>query len=417
MSSLTDTASATRLLIKIGLICLIAFIGCFYLYKLLRATIFATPSTKNIPTLRFGKIPKPRFPENAFENPTYSLETNTGGLPAALDRLDNIATVHALRKPKVTFTGKQALIKNALAYDFVQLPKQIDNETYEFTDSQYPVRKLVGNSASMSFKLTYDYTQDPTVLNSTNVPTEEGAIGEANQYLNSWNTLPDDLRFGEKKATLLEYNPPQLLPVKRRQQANAVRVDFFRQAINSVPVLFASPDESPIYVLIGTQKGKQRFIEAQYAYYEITAPAITNFKDKRDPNATYPLKPISQAYKELEEGQAYIAKHNGADAVSITETPYLALYEDQETLYLYPIYVFAGENFTAYVTAVNEEYLVEDKTTNSASPRENRNGNQESVRGASTQQSLSPSLINGQPLGIDQNYQAQPKRFSDLLLP
>ncbi len=91
----------------------------------------------------------------------------------------------------------------------------------------------------------------------------------------------------------------------------------------------------------------QKYLTLEYIYW----PADKNT------SSTYPLKTVSQAFDELKTGQGVLLFTPAKSQVSIA-TIYLAYFVSASyPQYLQPVYVFEGENFAAYVSAISSEFI------------------------------------------------------------
>jgi len=90
-------------------------------------------------------------------------------------------------------------------------------------------------------------------------------------------------------------------------------------------------------------------VEISYVYFPV----------EKEIFGTYPLKPVTQAWNELQQGQGYIANlgQNEDGQVTVRKV-YLGYYDaDTPQHYLQPIYVFEGDkSFFAYVPAVEPKW-------------------------------------------------------------
>lgn len=400
MASLTETAQITRTVFKYFIVLTIVSFAGFYAVRYVMRTFFAAKPEIRMPTERLGKaFPPIAFPKSSQKMPQVSLDTLTGDFP----EIDRIATVHALPKQKSTFRGKDQAVRRAQVLGFTKQPKQIDTDVLEFTDEQLPLRTLTIDVAQYHFMLKYNYLVDNSVFTSSTATfAEDAVVREAQEILYSLVSPPQELANGTTALEYFEFNQNQLLPVQKPQEADAVRINFFRAPVDNQPVVFALPSQSSTYVLIGqTVDRRKRILEATYAFRSINDPKPEP-GDKREANPTYYIKSPKQAFEELQAGKGHVAYTAGESSVVVTDIS-LAYYESPESDYLYPIFVFSGDGFTAYVSALLDEYIATDNKT-------------EAVQGISTQNTPRPTASD---LLLPENGRYSPKpqrKFSDLLV-
>lgn len=400
MASLTETAQIARTAFKYLIVLIIvSFVG-FYTVRYVMRTFFAEKAVIILPTERFvHKLPPLVFPESGPAMPDVSLDTLSGDLP----QIDRIATVHGLLKQKSTFRGKEQAVRRAQRLGFTGQPKQIDTDVLEFTDEQLPSRTFTIDVSQNHFMLKYNYLIDNSVFTSSTATFEEEAvIREAREILFGIANPPQELASGTSAVEYFEFSQNQLIPVEKPQEADAVRINFFRAPVDNQPVVFASPSQSSTYVLLGqTVDRRKRVLEATYTFKVISDPK-PDPTDKRDPNPTYYIKSPEQAFEELQAGKGYVAQTAGESSVVVTDVS-LAYYESPESAYLYPIFVFVGDGFTAYVSALLDEYIATEDET-------------EAVQGISTQSSPKPTAVDLLLPGTDRRSPKPQRKFSDLLV-
>jgi len=349
MTNLTQTAYWTRRLLKAGafLIGLIIVIRIgFSIFSNLWRKI--NPPPPAAPTLSFGKLPKINFPknENSTEDLSYQLETIQGGLPKFSDEPIN---VYFTQQNGSNLLALDRANQKAQKLGFKKQPQAISDKIYRWQTETVPATTLDMDITTGNFKLTYDYTNDPEVINSKDLPSNQQAAQEAKSFLNNNDLLPEDLATGTAEFNYLKFNPPELISVASLSEADFVRVNLFRTDLNDLKILPPNPKNALVSIMFSGMKtiGK-RIIEVNYVYYPIYTETI----------ATYPLKNIQTAWQELQNNEGYIANlGQNSQAITIRKV-YLAYYDSERPQnYLQPIYVFEGDNnFVAYVTAVDSKW-------------------------------------------------------------
>lgn len=352
MATLTETAYWTRKIIKLGTIGLIVIIILRSGFKIGR-NIWRQlhPPPPPPPTVSFGKLPKLVFPEENLplekSKISFKLETIQGGLP----KLPDVGKVYFI---PIKGSNLLALERaNALAQKmgFRNQPEAISNTFYRWTSQTTPQTTLEMDINNLNFHLFYDYTQDQEILTSKNLPTNQQAAQEAKNFLISNGLLPEDLANGTAEFEYLRFSQPQLLPVNSLSEADFVRVNLFRANLDDLKILPPNPKKSLIsFLFSGSRTPGKRIVEINYTYFPL----------EKEIFGTYPLKPVVQAWNELQGGQGYIANlgQNQEGQITIRQV-YLAYYDSEKTQhYLQPIYVFAGDkDFFGYVSALDPKWV------------------------------------------------------------
>jgi hypothetical protein len=199
------------------------------------------------------------------------------------------------------------------------------------------------NIVTNNFVLTSDLSTPSTL--SGPLPSETDSVKIATTYLNKINTFPTNIDATKTKTSLFTIQDKTLVPATSFAAATAVRVDFFQQDINNLPVVYEQPYFSNINVLVGPNG---EILQAQYFY-----------QTPGSESATYPIKTSTQAYQDLQNGIAYIASYDGSSStVSITDASLAYYISSEPQNFLMPVIVFTGsDNFTAYVPAVTDEWI------------------------------------------------------------
>jgi hypothetical protein len=230
---------------------------------------------------------------------------------------------------------------------FMNDPIQLNDRTYRFAHPTAPIEMIFDViSGSLSYKL--DWTRDGGAAKVFDVPIGDAAVSEAKRFLERLGALPEDLNSGEGKYQYLIATGSAMIPAASAYEANFVRVDIFRANKDELKIVTVGGDTSPVNVIISGQPGEKRIVQANYAYSQVLDNDF----------ATYPLKPIDEAWKELLAGGGFIAKRTPEKTVIVRRVS-LAYFESNDPQeFLQPVYVFEGDQgFLAYVAGVAPGYL------------------------------------------------------------
>ena len=351
MATLTETAYWTRKIIKFGAISLVALVVLRTTFKIGR-NIWRQlhPPPPPPPTVSFGKLPKLVFPEENLPlektKISFKLETIQGGLP----KLTQVGKVYFMpqRGPNLLALDRA----NALAQKigFRGQPEALSDTLYRWVSQTTPTTTLEMNINNLNFHLVYDYNQDQEVLTSKNLPNNQQAAQEAKNFLVSNGLLEEDLANGTAEFEYLRFGTPQPIPALSLSEADLVRVNLFRANLDDLKIFPPNPKKSLIsFLFSGARTSGKRIVEINYTYFPI----------EKEIFGTYPLKPITQAWNELQSSQGYIANlgQNENGQITIRQV-YLAFYDSSSPQhYLQPIYVFEGDKeFFGYVPAVDPKW-------------------------------------------------------------
>lgn len=348
--SLTYTAYVSRNIIKYGGGALVAIVLSWStVVAVIKAYKAAHPPYVS-PTVRYGKLPKIIFPEKTFSAKKFVLELAGDNFP----KLGDQAKVFVIYRPSSVVLALEEDKKTARAMGFVAEPVKISDGIYEFTNDSLN-QSLMMNVLEGSFILKYPYLEDQMLLTSGGLPNGEGAIEGAKSFLQNAQKLRTDLLDGEKKVTFWGIEPDGLKSVPALSEANLVRVDLFRKNIEeNFRVLSSDPSRAAVSVLVsGSTVTGKKIVEVNYKYVDID----------RESFATYPIKPVETAWKELQAGNYWPAIDTGKEEVTIRNVS-LAYFEPikitDKANFLQPVYLFEGDNgFVAYIPAVVDKYLQE----------------------------------------------------------
>jgi len=349
MTTLTEATYWTRKFLKFGIAALVAFIvlrTTFKIGKNVWRQIHPPPPPP--PTVSFGKLPKIVFPSENLplekSKISFKLETIQGGLP----KLAGVGKVYfrPVKSPNLLALDRANSLAQKMG--FRNPPEKKDETTYRWVNENSTILEMDINN--LNFHLIYDFKNDQEILTSKNLPTNQQAAQETKNFLLNNELLPEDLANGTAEFEYLRLSTDQLVTVNSLSEAEFIRVNLFRANLDELRIFPPNPKKSLIFFLFsGSRTPGKRIVEISYVYFPI----------EKEIFGTYPLKPITQAWNELQQGQGYIANLGQNENGHITvRKVYLGYYDsDFPQHYLQPIYVFEGDrNFFAYVPAVDPKW-------------------------------------------------------------
>lgn len=348
MATLTETAVIFRKAIKLGIFGMVVLIVIRFGLLMFNTYLKITrPSPPPPPTVAFGTLPKITFPEKLHPELTLRLETPTGGTPDLGDR----ATVMLMPQPRPNFSAfdEAKMIANKL--NFRNAPLEITERRYRWESSEFLPATLEMDIVSGSFTLQKNWQADPTILTDKQLPGKEQTEAETKAWLRQIGLMNEELETGRVEITYLTFQSGQYVKAVSLSEADFVQADLFRPDLNELPVLTENPDQGVVRVIFsGSGEAEKRIIQAEYNYFPV----------KADQSATYPVKTASQAWRELQTRQGFIASiGNNPENIIAIRRIYLAYFDSAAPQgFLMPIIVFEGDNgFFGFVGAVTNEWL------------------------------------------------------------
>lgn len=341
MATLTETAYQTRRIIKYG----IAFAAFLIFMRIAWTVGFSVyrhffPPPPPEPTVAFGKLPALPFPEKEEPNYSFTLETKTGELPA----LPLSANVYFMPQTTSSFLDLEDAIRRARGMGFTGKATSLTETLYKFEHPQAPA-SLEMNIVNKNFSLNYNLSNSQHLL-SLRIKTAEEAVSRARSFLASGGLLHEDLDNGPTTTELIKAEPPNLVRAISLSETNFVRVNFFRQNADELPVLTPEKDKANVWFLVSaSSRREEQVIAGEYHYFPI---------DLGNPE-TYPLKTAQEAWDDLTGRRAYIASGPAKGGNIVVRRVSLAYYDSglPSQPFLQPIVVFEGDdNFSAYVPAI-----------------------------------------------------------------
>lgn len=344
MATLTEVSYLTRRMIKWGaVVFFILLISPAVLAGIKKIYLTIHPPAPAAPTVKYGKLPALDFPSPNGSQPKFTLQTIDGKLPA----LPKVGKVYIVQINESRLLALDRFKPKAAILGFTNNPTEtVAGQTYEFTHPTLPA-KLVINIISSQLSYRQDWTLDQSLYSAINVPSNDQALIEAKAFLTNLNLLSPDLASGNPQYLYYKATPPTLTPVSSLSEANFVRVNIYRADLDKLPFVATGGNKAPVSVLFsGSVDRAKRVVEFDYQYSQILD---NNF-------ATYPLKPVDEAWTQLRQGKGYIATPAGDNI--IVRKVYLAYYESNSPQqFLQPVFVFSGDNnFLGYVPAVTADY-------------------------------------------------------------
>ncbi len=336
--TLTQTALLTKKLMLFGILLLIlgfsSWLGYRYYYYNIYVPSLPPPEEK--PDVKFGKLPKPLFPASSISasNYQYTLDTQTGDLPG---KLPKIMRVYFSPQRSVGLLDPERSKDLAKKLGFPVGPEIINPTQYVYTDDKKGALSL--DLESGNFIFTREDLKQAT-------PSAIGTLSSVNKlqldfkkYLNSKGLMREDFENGRMKV---------IFDAGILKNSKTATISIWPEDIDKYKIV--NPLFSASLVRQIVKSGlteKERVISMNYSYFELDKQTF----------ATYPIKSVSAAFRDLKENKGVVILTPGTSKISLREI-YLAYYQPElYTPYIQPVYVFEGENFASYVPAILSDYL------------------------------------------------------------
>ncbi len=344
MATLTETAYYTRRIINWSIVALIAYIILRFIFGVVMTTIVALlppkpPKANNA----FGPLMSIQYPLEASGSSDiqYRLGTIDGTVPEA----SGTAKVYFMPKEKPNLLGLSTIKALAAQFKFTAEPVEKEKTIYEWIDTADPLRTLVINSVSKHLELSYDFGNDLTLFAEKNFPSKDKIVSDAMKLLQKNNLFPADISPFTAKVVYLKLIGGNLVPTTSTSDADAVKIDFFRNPVDAMRVVTADPTTGIISLTFsGSSDTQKRLIGLSWRYWPVTYSLSGRYK----------LINAGTAWNTLLAGSGFVAA-NPQKATNVTiRNMYLAYYDSYDSqLFLQPIFVFEGEGgFIGYVSAV-----------------------------------------------------------------
>jgi hypothetical protein len=343
--TLTDMTFIGRQAVKFGIIGIILLIvGRTTLTTFIAVWKALNPPPPPPPTMGFGRLPALRYPEqiDADKPESYQLELARGSFPVFKDR----AKVFLMPELQISLLSDQQVKEVAASLQYVFEPEVLSSRIYRWKKNTPLDSTLRIDSKTLQFKITSDFLSRPELLSPVKLPEDFEATEMVKAFLKRADLLPSDMSTASAKITYLKALGTELTPAVSYSDADFVQVDLNRTPIdNNFPMYTPAGVQGVISAVVaGSLEKADNIVSLSYNYHPVDYSEIH----------TYPLRPVADAWKIVQAGEAYVA-NKGTGEQAIIRDVILAYYDDfEEQEYLQPVFVFVGDNgFLAYVSALD----------------------------------------------------------------
>ena len=385
---MTEAARGTKFLLKAVGVLFTIFLTIKVSTDVIQAIFPARPRTSPLPTptLTFGKLPSLRIDYLQIptdQSPTVELDLVEAELPSKPRQVK----IFPVSKAPYGFLALDRAKEQAKLFYFEDEPQKTSANELIWTGIN---RSLHMDPASLNFTYQYDYQIDPSVFITGQFLSQKAAEEYSINIMNSKRLLGGgtfyqgargkDLAKGEHMVSLLSFRDGKLVTAGSLNEISAVRLDFYREAIDDMAVVPPRYKESLVNILVSAAKDDSRaklyrqILALNYTYWVVnyqsfgTYPVISStqaleiFRGAPLQSLVY-LRPVNAAFDEQINAQSYTPQ-------SLTvRNVFLAYYDSEEHQpYLQPVWVFLGKaqvsesgefEFAAYIPAISSEWIAE----------------------------------------------------------
>lgn len=358
MATLHTVIEKTKIILKaLGAIVAVVIV-VLLIYRIglfVRDRFFPEPPPP--PTVTFGKLTAPVFPESVSSDLTYEIDTLTGKLPVITGENDlplDRVTVYKIHNPVFSLLDLQNTKATVAKIGFLGKESPTgDPNVYLWTMASGGLqREILMNIVSKNFDYASSFRLSGRILSRLNMPDSAAAVTKSKEFLNTMNLYPKDIDENKTETELLRIEGTELIPVETLREAQVIRVNFFQKDFGGLPIFYDNPPFSTLnFYVSGGERFDPEVVEGNFKHQLFT-----------DESATYPIKPVESAYEELKAGKGYVgANFSDSQTIKIKEVLLGYYASSQFQNYLIPIYVFksTADEFYAYVPAIPDIWFTD----------------------------------------------------------
>lgn len=256
--------------------------------------------------------------------------------------------------PQFGYREKIILSAKEVGFNTEIVKFTMQDNVASFSDAKQNLNIDVDN---YNFNYKYNFENDSSIFKDSKIAqrniVENRVKVDAVTFIGKIKKFPEELSQGKERIIYLNYDEykNEFDVVKRKEDANAIEVDFYRADIDGTGTIPPKYFNSQNYVVLTYSKNETpKVIKAEFRYFEKETTKI----------GVYPLKTGQQAWDDLKNKNGTIISlgTNTGNNIAIKSMKLFYFDPDIYQSYLQPVYVFVGENgFVAYVEAVSESYI------------------------------------------------------------
>lgn len=345
--TLTNITRVGRSVVKFGSIALVTLIfGRMILTAGIAYWKATHPEPPPPPTVGFSILPALRFPEisNAERPTSYTQELPTGKFPEFGDR----AKVFFMPKAAIGLLSDQRAKTIASNYGFNEEPEILGGGKYRWSKLQPILSNFELDIESNTFMFNTDYLSRPELLLNVSLPSGFDAVQKSKAFLNRGALLPDDVATNSGEVVYKKSLGGELVDAVSVSDADFIAADLNRNPIDGLYRMYTPEGyKGTIHAVMTDSAKADDVLMFEFNYHAVDYTQVH----------TYPLRSVNSAWQELQNGGGFVAQKGAADTAVIREVE-LGYYDDFEyQQYLQPIYVFKGDGFLGYASALDKAWI------------------------------------------------------------
>lgn len=337
LTELVFLLKKSRRSIASGVVAFIVLIIILNSWDRIKNALFPPPPPPE--TVAFGILPAYDLsdgfkPKGAIE---FRLQTITGNFP----KLPKNAKVFQAAKKIPSFASEESIKERANSLRFFREPVKISGSVMEFGSSNQDVKNLIYDTLTRNFVMSFKL--EPSLIESkpTNV---DSSIGKASSFFELMGLDFDQYPKSKIKTKTLRFENNSIVEANSLSNSELIEVSFNLTDIDELPTVFIKKGSTSIYALVANSK---------VVYAKKESPNVQLFSF-----ATYPLKPVAQAWEELNSGGGYFNMENSNSTIDIKDIKLGYVMGFKNNQYLQPVYLFLSEgDFLAFIPAVANEWI------------------------------------------------------------
>jgi len=341
MFTLANSAREARLLIKYGGILIGIVVSLMLVFRLgnfLKETFFPTPIAP--PEEKYGTLPSLNFKTDEDFKPVYTIDTDTGFLPAFSDR----ARVFQFYEYDINILTLQRTRDNMSRVGFTENEQKLEEFMYKWAHVNYPEKSITYNLYTKIFDIKYPYQTDNAVLEAQDLPKGTEAVALVQGFLQSIGEDISDIDFNSSIVNYYRLDSGKLAKISDQADAQIVQVSLVQKSLDELKMQYKYYNDSDMSFYVGSGADGAHIVEAYYRHRRINDLE----------SSTYSLITADQAFQKLQSGNALILKKGNSSQIDILDVYLSYFMNNVDDQYLIPVVVFEGKDFKAFVEAVGK---------------------------------------------------------------
>lgn len=334
--SLAQVTKETRLILKLGGVALVVIVVIFLFVSgagFIRNTFFPAPLPP--PEEKFGELPQILFPISSDTGShEYKVNTISGSLPAFTAQLRVFKTMQ--NEPGIT--DLQEARNRMAGAGYGANETKISETVYRWSQADGSAT-ITYDIVTHNFSLTTDYLINPQYQTSTGIPEKDTAVKIVINLLDSLGANHDDIDTANSEISYSQLSGGRLEPTEDASLGQFTGINFIQNQLEKTPIVYPGGASTLNFLLASINH--EVVVDGNYPHIQASTES-----------STYPIKTSMEAFADLQNGNAYIIQAPNENVIDIKDVQ-LAYYIGQaDTGYVIPVFVFTGNNFKAYVSAI-----------------------------------------------------------------